>query len=346
MPVKAVVLARAESRALPTPLLSVANRPLLGHALDWLDEGGIRQAAIVIADGLADEARRAIAERPPALEMRWLEHRRGESVAEFMGKLSGFVDGEPFVLHLADSLSKEPLRETVGEGLPERLEALLVVNGRGAAAMSGVVDLRARRGRVPGRHSLERLDSRLGGVAVLGPAMAQAAAAAAAAIGQELEAVAQYVHEFGGRVRLREASTWWRFRPSMEAVLEGNRFALEGLRADFDRAGVTASDIQGGVVAHPTARIEASIVRGPVIVGAGARVRDSYVGPYTALGRDVLVEGSEIEHSIILAGASISQLGGRLEASVVGPRARVFRDFRLPKALRLNVGEGAQVTLA
>ena len=60
----------------------------------------------------------------------------------------------------------------------------------------------------------------------------------------------------------------------------------------------------------------------------------------------MLIEGSEVEHSIILAGASISHLGGRLEASVVGPRARVFRDFRLPKALRLNVGEGAQVTLA
>jgi hypothetical protein len=40
------------------------------------------------------------------------------------------------------------------------------------------------------------------------------------------------------------------------------------------------------------------------------------------------------------------RLGGRLEASVVGLRARVFRDFRPPKALRLNVGDGAQVSLA
>jgi glucose-1-phosphate thymidylyltransferase len=346
MPVKAVVLARAESHALPTPLLSLANRPLLGHALDWLHEGGIRQVAIVVTDELADDARRAVAERPPALEMQWLERRGSESGSEFTARLSTFIDGEPFVLHLADSLSKDPLGELVGEAPPERLEAMLVVNGTEGAGGSSVVDLGSRRGRMPGRHSPEGPATPLGGVAVLGPAMAQAAAAAAAAIGQELQAVAEYVQELGGRVHTREAATWWRFRPSTEVVLEGNRFALEGLRADFDRAEVTGSHIQGGVVAHPTARIESSIVRGPVIVGAGARVRDAYVGPYTAVGLDVLVEGSEIEHSIILAGASISQLGGRLEASVVGPRARIFRDFRLPKALRLNVGEGAQVALA
>jgi glucose-1-phosphate thymidylyltransferase len=346
MLVKAVVLARAESPALPTPLLSLANRPLLGHALDWLTEGGVRQVAIVVEEGLADGARRAIAECPPALEVRWLEQRRGERVAESLASLSGFIAGEPFVLHLADSLSKEHLRGLVEEAPPERLETLLVVYGREVADPTGVVDLRVRRQRLPGRQSIERADRPFGGVAVLGPAMAQAAAEAVGAPGQELETLARYVHEIGGRVHTRRAGTWWRFRPSTEAMLEGNRFALEGLRADFERATVSGSDIQGAVVAHPSARIESSIVRGPVIVGAGARLRDAYVGPYTAVGREVLVEGSEVEHSIILAGASICHLGGRLEASVVGPQARVFRDFRLPRALRLNVGEGAQVTLA
>jgi hypothetical protein len=60
----------------------------------------------------------------------------------------------------------------------------------------------------------------------------------------------------------------------------------------------------------------------------------------------VLIEGAEVEHSIIMPEASIRHLGGRLEASIVGPRAEVFRDFRLPTALRLHVGEGAQVSLA
>jgi glucose-1-phosphate thymidylyltransferase len=93
-------------------------------------------------------------------------------------------------------------------------------------------------------------------------------------------------------------------------------------------------------------RIESSVVRGPVVIGPGARLRNAYVGPYTSIGRDVLIEGSEVEHSIVMPEASIKHLGGRLEASIVGARAQVYRDFRLPTALRLNVGEGAEVSLA
>jgi glucose-1-phosphate thymidylyltransferase len=74
-------------------------------------------------------------------------------------------------------------------------------------------------------------------------------------------------------------------------------------------------------------------------------ISDAYIGPYTSIGSGVVIENAEVEHSIILPGASIRHLGGRLEASIVGVDARIFRDFRLPRALRLNVGEGAEVAL-
>jgi glucose-1-phosphate thymidylyltransferase len=42
----------------------------------------------------------------------------------------------------------------------------------------------------------------------------------------------------------------------------------------------------------------------------------------------------------------VSFLGTRIESSVIGRRARVGRSFRLPGAIRLSIGEGAEVTLA
>jgi glucose-1-phosphate thymidylyltransferase len=98
-------------------------------------------------------------------------------------------------------------------------------------------------------------------------------------------------------------------------------------------------------VIDPSARLRATTVRGPAIIGPGVEISDAYIGPYSSIGRDVVIENAEVEHSIILPGASIKHLGGRLEASVVGPGARIFRDFRLPRALRLNVGEGAEVAI-
>ncbi len=47
----------------------------------------------------------------------------------------------------------------------------------------------------------------------------------------------------------------------------------------------------------------------------------------------------------MLADASVLHVGGRLVASIVGRHARVFRDFSVPRALRLQVGDGDEVAL-
>ncbi len=79
-----------------------------------------------------------------------------------------------------------------------------------------------------------------------------------------------------------------------------------------------ASRVEGRVVVEAGATLERSVVRGPAIIGAGASIVDSYVGPYTSIDRDVEIVGSEVEHSILLAGASIRDLETRMEASLLG----------------------------
>jgi glucose-1-phosphate thymidylyltransferase len=150
----------------------------------------------------------------------------------------------------------------------------------------------------------------------------------------------------GGRVHVRPVREWRRYTGDVQDLLEMNRIVLDEVEREVDETEVGDNRIHGRVVIHPTAHIESSVIRGPVIVGAGARVVDAYIGPYTAIGAGVRVEGAEIEHSILLDGASIMHIGGRLEASVVGRDAKVYRDFSLPRALRLHVGDGVDVALS
>ena len=45
----------------------------------------------------------------------------------------------------------------------------------------------------------------------------------------------------------------------------------------------------GRVAIEPGAVLERAVIRGPVSIAAGARIIDSYVGPYTSIGEGVEV---------------------------------------------------------
>jgi glucose-1-phosphate thymidylyltransferase len=325
----------------PAPLLSVANRPLVAHAVSWLQQAGVREAAVIVPGELAEAVRRAVAGAAPTLDISWLEQVPDETLPWSLGRVSDFLGGEQFVLHMADSVAKQSLASLMSEADDDDVEALLMEDDSNAGGLGQVVELR------PSRNGASRTrSSKPAGVAVLCADAIEAAQTLDSRTDCVAEALAEAIRDRGGCVRTRGVRDWWRFRGGgADGLLEGNRFALEGQAADLTEAQVVDSKIQGPVVAHPLARIESSVVRGPAVIGAGAHLRNAYVGPYTSIGDDVLVEGAEIEHSVILAGACISHLGGRLEASVVGPKSKVFRDFRLPRALRLTLGEGAEVSL-
>jgi glucose-1-phosphate thymidylyltransferase len=145
------------------------------------------------------------------------------------------------------------------------------------------------------------------------------------------------------RVSCHVTDAWWKFQPQPESLLAGNRLLL-------DRMELRTADCQPGrdrrVAVHPTASVEGSVLSGPTIIGPDARVTDSYVGPYTAVGAGARIEASEIEDSIVLPDAHVRDVGVRIRSSLIGTRARVLRDFALPRGMRVWLGSETEVGLA
>jgi len=110
------------------------------------------------------------------------------------------------------------------------------------------------------------------------------------------------------------------------------------------RGEINDSSVDGRVIVEPGAVLERSAVRGPAIIGAGTRLIDAYVGPYTAIAEDCLVEQAEVEHSILLAGAKVRHLSGRMESSLLGRNVVIERDERRqPRAYRFMVGDNSEI---
>jgi glucose-1-phosphate thymidylyltransferase len=103
--------------------------------------------------------------------------------------------------------------------------------------------------------------------------------------------------------------------------------------------------VEGRVIVEPGARLERSTVRGPAIIGAGAVLIDAYIGPYTSVGPCVRIEQAEIEYSIVLEGSTVSNLDGRVEASLIGKDVKISRTPELPRAYRFVVGDKAEIAI-
>jgi len=145
-------------------------------------------------------------------------------------------------------------------------------------------------------------------------------------------------------VRHKVLQGWWIDTGKKDPLLECNRLVLDAMSHRIDGTVDAASQIQGRVTIEKGAKISNSRIRGPVVIGADAVIEDSYIGPYTSLGKNCRVVKSEMEHSVVLDGSSIIGVS-KLTDSLIGRDVEVARSIQQPRALRLMLGDDSKVEL-
>jgi glucose-1-phosphate thymidylyltransferase len=144
-------------------------------------------------------------------------------------------------------------------------------------------------------------------------------------------------------VRPHLVEGWWKDTGKLDDMLEANRLILDTLERRIDGTVDTESRVEGKVVIEAGAHVERSVVRGPVLIGADARISGAYLGPFTSIGNRVEVRDTEIQHSIVLEGATITDLANRIEDSLIGRNVRIYRLPVRPSAYRFMLGDSSEV---
>jgi glucose-1-phosphate thymidylyltransferase len=327
-------------------LLPVANRAVVLRVLDDFARAGIREVTVAVDPRLNPRTRDLLKS-----DRKWpfaLSYLTAPARSGVLGAVIGagkFRRDRPLLLHWACGLFKTPLDSLLGDTKVGPLDTVLLVDR--PQAESAVVELASQRLAAVTDQSRTGRSGGLAGVALLGSAAPDVARSLPAGRGGDLDVLAlvERMVQLGGRARTLPAGVCWRYTGAGDSALELNRFLLSGLGEEPVDVGSPDTIVQGPVRVDSSAMLERATIRGPVVIGPRACLIDAWIGPYTSIGEDVHVEGAEIENSIVLGATRISHLDSRLEASVVGPHATVCRDFRLPRALRLCVGDGATVSL-
>ncbi|MBV9195366.1 MAG: hypothetical protein JO168_14570 [Solirubrobacterales bacterium] len=337
----------AEASGRIPALEQVANRPIADHVLSALDAAGVTEVLVLCPAARAAEIRDCLGcERAGGAPLRYVEDPGPFELRRALQLAADSIGSAPCIVHLAGGLLSEPLSPFVERVVRGAADVVLFVHQSEAA--DGHLSPATQEMLHLAELDPDRAALRLAGVWLFaGAALSRACAAPGRSLsGGDLPSVAEQITADGGNVQVALVDAWRRYTGAPLDRLELNRIALDRLESDPRRPSNNGNLIEGRVWIHERASVRASVLVGPAVIGPGARIADAYIGPYTSIGAGARVEGAEIERSIISPGASVLHIGGRLAASVVGRDARIFRDFSLPRALRLRVGDGTEVALS
>ena len=325
----------------------VANQPIACHVLDLLRSVGIEEIVVVSSVDLARGVRDSLAayEQPRGTRLTYLEGHGPLDVAGAVRLAAPVVGDAPCVLHLASGLLGEPLTPFVDLLAGNAPDMVLIVHQ--GPAPDEHLSAAAQETLHIAELDPERDALGVAGVWLFGAGAFRELDGLPWRAGSEVDltTISQRITTAGGNIHVRLVDAWRRYTGNPLDLLELNRIALDQLDKKPQRPSNGGNHLEGRMWIHERASVRASVIVGPVVIGPDASVADAYIGPYTSVGAGARIEGAEIERSIISPGASIMHIGARLAASVVGRDARVFRDFSLPRAVRLRVGEGTEVAL-
>ena len=331
-------------------LLPVGNKPILFHILESMAAAGISQVAIAVSPANEAIIHAAVGSGAAwGMQIHALRVAGSMAVPAVMLAGEAFLDGHPFVLQHGDGL----LHHDLGALLPtlegDGADAVLLVHPtrRNGRTMFDECHPDVRNGAPTPASRLGVAGAQIFGAGFIGRARAYIGGGQS---DPDVASMAARLARASAHVCVRRIGGWRRFDGDPSALLEMNRVLLDELDPRLFEAGGPEPEaegcrIEGRVSIDPTAEVCSSVIRGPVVIGAHATVRDAFVGPYTAIGEEVHIEGTEIENSVVFPRAALLHVGGRLEGCVIGRGARVARHFSVSRAMRLHLGDSTSVLL-
>ena len=330
-------------------LVPVANKPVLFYGIEALAAAGIDEIGIIISPETGGEIREAAGDGEHfGVSITYIEQEAPLGLAHAVLTGEAFLGDSPFVMYLGDNLLRDGVVDLVSTFRAEPPDALILLTLVNDPENYGVAELDGsnRVTRLVEKPPEPTTDLALVGVYMFTRSIFEAARAIAPSGRGELEITdaIQHLVDGGQRVDPHIVHGWWKDTGQVQDMLEANHLILDDLEERIDGE-LVDSRVEGRVVVENGAKLERATVRGPAIIGAGAVLRDAYIGPYTAIGPGVRIEGAEVEYSIVLEGSSIQNLEGRIEASLVGKNVAITRSPAMPRAYRFVVGDNAEIEI-
>lgn len=329
-------------------LVPIANKPVLFRVIEAIKEAGITDIGIVVGDTAA-EIKEAVGDGSRwGVNVTYIPQEAPLGLAHAVKIAQDFLGEERFVMFLGDNVIQGGISGLVKQFEANDYNCQIVLTRVAHPQQYGVAVL--KNGAVVRLVEKPRdppSNLALVGIYMFDHHVFEAVNNIRPSWRNELEITdaIQYLVDHGYKVYPYIHEGWWIDTGAPGDMLDANRLVLDELEPKVEGYVDRDSKLIGKVTIQKGAEIIGSVIRGPAIIGEETRIVNSYVGPFTSIYHHVVVEKSEIEHSIVLEHSRIIDIPQRIENSLIGRNVEIIRSPLLPKAYKMTLGDHSKVGL-
>ena len=328
-------------------LIPVANKPVLFRVIESIRDAGITDIGIVVGQ-TAPEIMEAVGRGGRwGVKVTYIPQPEPKGLAHAVQISAEFLGDERFVMFLGDNVIQGGISPLIAEFANSAWNSQIVLTRIAHPEQYGVAELNPD-------GSIKRLiekpkeppsDLALVGIYMFDHHVLQAVKEIKPSFRDEYEITdaIQWLVDQNFAVHPYIHRGWWIDTGRPDDMLEANDLVLEEIEYRIDGYVDSQSQVGRRVTVERGAEIINSVVRGPSIIGENTRIVNSYIGPFTSIYHHVLVENSEIEHSIVLEYTQIQDIQGRIQDSLIGRHAVINRSPIKPASHKLALGDYSQV---
>ncbi|MCS7174432.1 glucose-1-phosphate thymidylyltransferase [Pseudothermotoga sp.] len=331
-------------------LIPVANKPIILYTLEFMKKAGVNEIGIVVSPENENLFRETLKDGSHLnMKIEYIVQPQPKGIAHAVYIARNFLKDEPFLLVLGDNLVFEDISSVVSLFESECVDSyILLARVKDPRAYGVAILENGRIVHVEEKPKEPKSDLAIVGVYLFRSGVFEAIENIKPSWRGELEITDAigYLIQKGYTVKAHIIQGWWKDTGKPEDLLEANRRILDAIREDecFGKIDETTV-IQGRVRISRGSIVANSLIRGPVVIGENCKIMNSYVGPYTSIGNEVILENCEVENSILMDESKLSNLSSRIDSSLIGKGVKISQNGKLPKAMKFIVGDLSSLEL-